>query len=211
MCRQSATVGLVKSPSRRHCAIGPLAERLRALADPRCRRGKRHPFAAVLLIACSAVVIDATSFVTVSRWAAEAPQDVLARLGAHTATARLRHHRPDQPSGLPRTNRNDLGAHWVTENRLHFVRDIAFREDASTIRTGHSPENMATLRSFAINHPSTPHQHRRTPPRSPPPLRAATVPPRPQPTCTRDQRLLQSPWRPTWPNVSPESYPDARK
>nr|WP_239009288.1 transposase [Streptomyces sp. CFMR 7] len=44
-----------------------------------------------------------------------------------------------------------LRAHWVIENRLHFVRDTAFREDASKIRTGHSPENMATLRSFAIN------------------------------------------------------------
>ena len=44
-----------------------------------------------------------------------------------------------------------LRAHWVIENRLHFVRDTAFREDASKIRTGHSPENIATLRSFAIN------------------------------------------------------------
>lgn len=44
-----------------------------------------------------------------------------------------------------------LRAHWVIENRLHFVRDTAFREDASKIRTGHGPENMATLRSFTIN------------------------------------------------------------
>jgi predicted transposase YbfD/YdcC len=44
-----------------------------------------------------------------------------------------------------------LRAHWVIENTLHFVRDTAFREDASKIRTGHGPENMATLRSFAIN------------------------------------------------------------
>ncbi|MEV6013539.1 ISAs1 family transposase [Streptomyces sp. NPDC051976] len=40
---------------------------------------------------------------------------------------------------------------WVIENRLHIVRDTAFREDASKVRTGHGPENMATLRSFAIN------------------------------------------------------------
>ncbi|SHN34861.1 Transposase DDE domain-containing protein [Actinacidiphila paucisporea] len=40
---------------------------------------------------------------------------------------------------------------WVIENRLHFVRDTAFHEDASKVRTGHGPENMATLRSFAIN------------------------------------------------------------
>ncbi|MEU4213697.1 transposase [Streptomyces sp. NPDC026206] len=44
-----------------------------------------------------------------------------------------------------------LRARWVIENRLRFVRDTAFREDASKIRTGHSTENMATLRSFAIN------------------------------------------------------------
>ncbi len=43
-----------------------------------------------------------------------------------------------------------LRAHRMIENRLHFVRDTAFREDASKIRTGHSPENMATLRSFAL-------------------------------------------------------------
>ncbi|MDK1472404.1 ISAs1 family transposase [Streptomyces sp. 549] len=40
---------------------------------------------------------------------------------------------------------------WTIENRLHFVRDTTFAEDASKIRTGHGPDNMATLRSFAIN------------------------------------------------------------
>lgn len=40
---------------------------------------------------------------------------------------------------------------WTIENRLHFVRDTTFREDASKIRTGHGPENMATLRNLAIN------------------------------------------------------------
>ncbi|GAA3865884.1 hypothetical protein [Streptomyces lannensis] len=39
----------------------------------------------------------------------------------------------------------------MTENWLHFVRDTTFTEDASKIRTGHGPDNMATLRSFAIN------------------------------------------------------------
>ncbi|MEV6995618.1 transposase [Streptomyces sp. NPDC093228] len=40
---------------------------------------------------------------------------------------------------------------WTIENRLHFVRDTTFGEDASKIRTGHGPENMATLRNLAIN------------------------------------------------------------
>lgn len=39
----------------------------------------------------------------------------------------------------------------MIENRLHFVRDTTFAEDASKLRTGHRPQNMATLRSFAIN------------------------------------------------------------
>ncbi|MEV5646388.1 transposase family protein [Streptomyces flaveolus] len=85
MCRQSVTVCLVKSPARQHCVTGPLADRLARLADPRCRRGKRHPFVAVVLIACCAVVTGAGSFVATG--ATDAPQDVLTRLGARTATA----------------------------------------------------------------------------------------------------------------------------
>jgi predicted transposase YbfD/YdcC len=40
---------------------------------------------------------------------------------------------------------------WTIENRLHHVRDTAWREDSSTVHSGHGPANMATLRSFAIN------------------------------------------------------------
>jgi predicted transposase YbfD/YdcC len=40
---------------------------------------------------------------------------------------------------------------WVIENRLHFIRDVTFDEDRSQLRTGHGPENMATLRNLAIN------------------------------------------------------------
>lgn len=40
---------------------------------------------------------------------------------------------------------------WIIENRLHSVRDTTFAEDASKVHTGHGPDNMATLRSFAIN------------------------------------------------------------
>jgi predicted transposase YbfD/YdcC len=40
---------------------------------------------------------------------------------------------------------------WTIENRLHFVRNTTFAEDASKIRTGHGPENTSTLRSHAIN------------------------------------------------------------
>ncbi|MGH3803597.1 MAG: ISAs1 family transposase [Pseudonocardiaceae bacterium] len=86
MCRQSASVCLVKSPTRQHRALAGLSERLATLADPRDARGKRHPFVSVLLAACSAVVAGARSFAAIGQWAKNAPQDTLARLGARTAT-----------------------------------------------------------------------------------------------------------------------------
>ena len=41
--------------------------------------------------------------------------------------------------------------HWQIENGLHWVLDIAFREDESRIRKGHAPQNMAVLRHLALN------------------------------------------------------------
>lgn len=39
--------------------------------------------------------------------------------------------------------------HWKIES-LHYVRDVTFGEDASTVRTKHAPENLATLRNLVI-------------------------------------------------------------
>lgn len=41
--------------------------------------------------------------------------------------------------------------HWQIENGLHWVLDIAFREDESRIRKDHAPQNMALLRRIALN------------------------------------------------------------
>ncbi len=41
--------------------------------------------------------------------------------------------------------------HWGIENSLHWVLDIAFREDESRVRKGHGPENLATMRHMALN------------------------------------------------------------
>jgi predicted transposase YbfD/YdcC len=42
-------------------------------------------------------------------------------------------------------------SHWGIENRVHWVLDIAFREDESRIRTGHADHNLAVLRHIALN------------------------------------------------------------
>jgi predicted transposase YbfD/YdcC len=41
--------------------------------------------------------------------------------------------------------------HWSIENQLHWVLDIAFREDESRLRKGNSAQNFAVLRHIALN------------------------------------------------------------
>jgi predicted transposase YbfD/YdcC len=41
--------------------------------------------------------------------------------------------------------------HWTIENRVHWVRDVTFAEDASRVRTGNAPRIMAALRNLAIS------------------------------------------------------------
>lgn len=43
-----------------------------------------------------------------------------------------------------------IRGHWTIENKIHWVRDVTYNEDASRIRTGHAPQNMATIRNLAI-------------------------------------------------------------
>jgi len=50
------------------------------------------------------------------------------------------------PRHLARLLRN----HWHIENRLHYVRDVTYREDLSRVRTGSGPRVMASLRNIAI-------------------------------------------------------------
>jgi predicted transposase YbfD/YdcC len=44
-----------------------------------------------------------------------------------------------------------LRGHWHIENRLHWVRDVTYREDHSQVRTGNAPHTMTSLRNLAIS------------------------------------------------------------
>lgn len=41
--------------------------------------------------------------------------------------------------------------HWGVENQVHWVLDVQMGEDSSRARTGHAPENLATLRRLVLN------------------------------------------------------------
>ncbi|MBT2230520.1 hypothetical protein [Nonomuraea sp. NEAU-A123] len=72
------------------------------------------------------------------------------------------HHGPVQAGGtddavgdhsyLPYAHLNHYErAHWTVENRLHWVRDVTFREDHSQVRTGAAPRVLASFRNLVIS------------------------------------------------------------
>jgi hypothetical protein len=69
-----------------------LLEDLAQLADPRQRRGRRHPLGVVLAVAACAVLAGARSLAAIGEWAADAPGPVLAALGVrrHPLTGAFR-------------------------------------------------------------------------------------------------------------------------
>lgn len=44
-----------------------------------------------------------------------------------------------------------IRGHWGIENCLHWVKDVVFKEDSSTIRLGNAPANLSLIRSIALN------------------------------------------------------------
>jgi predicted transposase YbfD/YdcC len=41
--------------------------------------------------------------------------------------------------------------HWGIENRLHYVKDVSFKEDASKIKRGNAPGILSLVRNLTIN------------------------------------------------------------
>ncbi len=83
-----------------------------------------------------------------------------------------------QPAGLQEWARLE----WHIENRLHYIRDVTFPEDAHRARTGNGPPSQ---RSYATP-PSDPLRQRRDQHRPNHPTRQ---PPPPRPHHHRDQQL----------------------
>jgi predicted transposase YbfD/YdcC len=53
--------------------------------------------------------------------------------------------------GAARQIQAAVRSHWGIENGLHWILDMAFREDECRVRTGHAAHNFAILRHTALN------------------------------------------------------------
>jgi hypothetical protein len=62
-------------------AIPPLVDALRAVPDPRKRRGQRHPLAAILALACAAMLCGADSLLAIAQWGRDQGAPMATRLG----------------------------------------------------------------------------------------------------------------------------------
>ena len=54
-------------------------------------------------------------------------------------------------SGKAKEFSQAVRGHWDIENGLHWILDVAFREDDSRVRSGNAQENIAALRRLALN------------------------------------------------------------
>lgn len=71
------------------------------------------------------------------------------QVGAQAATTSVRYYLTSLPS-VAKPIARAVRSHWGIENGLHWVLDMAFREDESRARTGHSAQNLAVLRKLAL-------------------------------------------------------------
>ncbi len=44
-----------------------------------------------------------------------------------------------------------MRSHWGIENSVHWILDLAFREDVCRVRKDHAPANLAVVRRIALN------------------------------------------------------------
>ena len=72
------------------------------------------------------------------------------RLIEGVRTKQKRYYISSLPAGAGR-HLDAIRGHWGIENSLHWVLDVAFREDECRVRKGNGPENLSVLRRMALN------------------------------------------------------------
>lgn len=80
----------------------------------------------------------------------ESKREIIGRNGTCKASIERRYYISTLPAKAALLGRT-VRAHWGIENSMHWVLDVAFREDDCRIRIGEAPQNFAVLRRIALN------------------------------------------------------------
>ena len=72
------------------------------------------------------------------------------RRTGHETTVKIRYYISSLTTGA-KSHLKAVRGHWGIENQVHWVLDVAFREDDCRIRKGNGPQNFAVLRHIALN------------------------------------------------------------
>lgn len=80
----------------------------------------------------------------------ESTRETIGRNGAGHASVERRYYISSLPAKAAPLGKT-VRAHWGIENSMHWVLDVAFREDDCRIRIGEAPQNFAVLRRIALN------------------------------------------------------------
>jgi predicted transposase YbfD/YdcC len=80
----------------------------------------------------------------------ESTREIIGRNGTGNASIERRYYISSLPAKAALLGKT-VRAHWGIENSMHWVLDVAFREDDCRIRIGEAPQNFAVLRRIALN------------------------------------------------------------
>lgn len=80
----------------------------------------------------------------------ESTREIIGRNGTGYASVERRYYISSLPAKAAMLGKT-VRAHWGIENSMHWVLDVAFREDDCRIRIGEAAQNFAVLRRIALN------------------------------------------------------------
>jgi predicted transposase YbfD/YdcC len=128
-----------------------LLDLLAQVADPRKRRGRRHPLAGLLAVGIAAVIAGSRSFAAIGQWAADASPDVLAVLGAVRGAAEESTFRRAFALVSPDVLDRVLGA-WLWTRAVQAGGRLVIAIDGKTVRGAKNKEGKAPHLVAALAH-----------------------------------------------------------
>ena len=101
---------------------------------------------------CRALDVDETGLLDAAEWPrlrSVAEVESTRTVGEHVSVERR--YYVSSLAAEPARLLDAVRSHWAVENRVHWVLDVTFAEDASRVRLGHGAANLGTVRRLSLN------------------------------------------------------------